>query len=249
MEKRISVALLEDDMDVGTAIKHWLESAGYAVQHFTSGRLLKRVASDERFELFVLDWGVPDLSGKDILQWLRHEQAQNSAAPVLFVTSHNAEEDIVLALSAGADDYMVKPIRQLELQARVGALLRRGDINATRTGVLDIGSHYFDPDTRVAYVGDSEVELKGKEFDVALFLFRHLGNLVSRGHIAESVWGARADQLQSRTVDHYVSLIRKKLSLDPAHGMRLTSISNFGYRLEQLSARPIAPSEARLPTD
>ena len=113
------IAMLEDDADVGAAMQQWLTAAGHTVHHFLLGKALVREAGRESFDLFLLDWHVPDLSGAEVLQWLREKQ--NLTTPVVFVTSRDSEQDIVAALAAGADDYMIKPVRRLELLARVEA--------------------------------------------------------------------------------------------------------------------------------
>ena len=115
--------MLEDDLEVGAAMRQWLEASGHTVHHFASGKAIVREAARESFDLFLLDWHVPDLSGADVLKWLREKQ--QSTVPVLFATSRDSEQDIVAALAAGADDYMIKPVRRMELLARVEALLRR----------------------------------------------------------------------------------------------------------------------------
>lgn len=226
------IAMLEDDVTVGSAMTQWLESVGHAVHHFTAGKAIVREAGRESFDLYLLDWHVPDMSGTEVLKWLREKQ--QSGTPVLFVTSRDTEEDIVSALAAGADDYMIKPIRKMELLARVDALLRRARPRAPEAEVLEIPPYQVNLINRVISVDGKAVEMTDKEYDLSLFLFRNLGQLLSRGHISETVWGRAAD-VQSRTVDTHISRIRKKLDFGPQRGLRLTPIYNFGYRLERVT--------------
>lgn len=232
------IAILEDDVDIGTALKQWLESAGHHVHHFVSGQAIVRESGRESFDLFLLDWHVPDLSGREVLSWLRN--TQEITTPVLFATARDSEEDIVAALTAGADDYMVKPIRRLELLARVDALIRRSAQRQADVQNIDVPPYYLDLSNRVVKLDGAPVEMTDKEFELTVFLFRNLGQLLSRGHITESVWGRSAD-VQSRTVDTHVSRLRKKLDFSAARGVRLTPIYNFGYRLEKVVA-PSAPA-------
>jgi two-component system, OmpR family, response regulator RegX3 len=227
------IAVLEDDRDLANVLVRWLEEAGHQCHAFHDGKSLQRVAARESFDLFLLDWQVPELSGPELLAWLRADQ--NVRTPVLFATARDAEEDIVAALKAGADDYMVKPMRRFELLARIAALHRR----ATPAGPADVlhaGPLTLDAGKREARLDGTLVELTDKEFDVAVFLLRNLGSLLSRGHISESVWGRSAD-VPTRTVDTHMSRLRKKLKLSPEAGFRLTSVYNFGYRLDRVATQ------------
>lgn len=228
------IALLEDDKDLADVLVRWLEEAGHPCHAFRDGRALQRVAAHESFDLFLLDWQVPEMSGTEVLAWLRKDQ--NVKAPVLFATARDAEEDIVAALKAGADDYMVKPVRRFELLARIAALHRRS-APAALGEVLVEGGLALDVARREATRDGAAVELTDKEFDVAVFLLRNLGSLLSRGHISESVWGRSAD-VPTRTVDTHMSRLRKKLKLSPESGFKLTSVYNFGYRLDVVDTPP-----------
>ncbi|MDD5295604.1 MAG: response regulator transcription factor [Rhodocyclaceae bacterium] len=224
----VRIALLEDDPEQAEVVKRWLEQAGHDVHVFGRGMDLLRRASRESFDLYLLDWILPDVEGDEVLRRLRQERDVTS--PVIFVTSRDAEEDVVAALQAGADDYMTKPLRRMELVSRVEAVLRRV-LRPLVQPVLELGNYRFDLASRQAQLSGETVVLTDKEFDLALFLFRHQGQLVSRGHLLEAVWGKNAN-IATRTLDTHVSRLRGKLSLRPENGLRLASVYNFGYRLE-----------------
>lgn len=227
------IALLEDDPEQGAIVSRWLEAAGHDVHLFVRGQDLLRRVTRESFDLFLLDWLLPDLNGDEVLCRLRQER--DVKVPVIFVTSRDAEEDVVAALNAGADDYMVKPLRRMELLSRVEAVLRRTGSRLPASQILEVPPYRFDLGSRQALVAGESVTLTDKEFELALFLFRHLGQLVSRGHLLDSIWGKGAD-IATRTLDTHISRVRTKLALRPENGLRLSSIYNYGYRLEQAGA-------------
>lgn len=191
-----------------------------------------RQAMRESYDLFLLDWIVPDVPGDRVLEWLRRER--HCATPVIFVTSRESEEDIAAALGAGADDYVCKPVRRLEIQARITAVLRRTGHHAEQGGSLEVAPFRFEIPTRQAAIAGEPVELTEKEFELAVFLFRNLGRLISRGHLLEVIWGKTSD-IATRTIDTHISRVRSKLMLRPEKGFRLVPIYNFGYRLERVS--------------
>ena len=223
------IAILEDDPSQADLVRVWLASAGHACHTFHRGREFQRVMTRDSFDLLVLDWELPDVNGDAVLTWVRANVRDN--VPVLFATARDSEQDIVKALKAGADDYLVKPLRKHELLARVEALGRRARPQPRTTEAIKIGEFEIDLDRRSVLRSGQPVELTQKDFDLAVFLFRNVGNLVSRGHILESVWG-RSPDLNTRTVDTHVSRLRGKLGLVPENGWRLTAVYQHGYRLE-----------------
>lgn len=223
------IAILEDDPDQLALLTHWLTGAGHTVHGFLRGRDIKTHAARESFDLFLLDWQVPDISGTEVLVWLR--ETVSAAVPVLFVTARDSEEDIVYALERGADDYMVKPIRRQEMLARVSALLRRAFPNAEKA-VLEYPPFLIDTTRREITRGEEKIRLRPKEYELAVVLFRNVGRLLSRGHLQETVWG-KASDIPSRTVDNHVSQVRKKLNLGEETGILVTPVYQYGYRVEK----------------
>lgn len=224
------LAILEDDAVQNETVAEWLRQAGHDVHSFVDPREFIRVAGRESFDLCLIDWMLPEISGTEVLTWLRQDRANDT--PVIFATARDAEEDIVTALSAGADDYIIKPLRRYELISRIEAVMRRARPLAQEQ-VIDVPPYFFDISSKKVTVDGEAVELTDKEFDLSMFLFRNLGRLISRGHMLEAVWG-RNPNLATRTVDTHISRVRSKLGLRPENGFRLTPTYNYGYRLERL---------------
>jgi len=235
------VAIVEDDPSQAELLTHWLELAGHHCHHFDRGELLIRALDQESFDVLLLDWNLPDISGVDVLKRIR--TSSQSGLPILFVTARNREDDVVTALRQGADDYMVKPVRRLELLARLEAIARRGKHRIEQPEVMEIDVFKVDTQTRTVMRNDRQVELTAKDFDLSVLFLRNIGRLLSRGHIRENVWGPSA-VVTSRTLDTHVSRIRNKLGLTPENGWRLAAVYRYGYRLEQLDpSRHLAHDE------
>lgn len=228
------IALLEDEQDQADLVCAWLKAAGHSCHAFALGKDLLRSAQRETFDMFLLDWEVPGMTGAEVLVWIRANIAE--PVPVLFVTARQREEDIVHALSSGADDYMIKPLGKLELLARIEALARRSRPSPrTEEAVLEYGRLSVDCRSRQVKLDGAEVAMTQKDYELALFLLRNIGRLLSRAYILESVWGQSAD-INTRTVDTHVSRIRGKLQLTPDNGWSLSAVYQHGYRLERVAA-------------
>ena len=228
---QIRVALLEDDGTQAELLQHWMKEWGYFCHHFAqSGDLLKNIVS-ESYDLYLVDWELPDINGNEVVQSLRNEYAIQS--PIIFTTSRDSETDIVEGLEVGADDYLIKPLRQHELKARINAVTRRLNKVQNEKTVLQFPPYEFNKDNESVSLDGEAVSLTSKEFQVALFLFANAGTVLSRGHILERIWGKRSD-LNTRTVDTHVSTIRQKLKIRPNIGWKLSSIYRHGYRLEKI---------------
>lgn len=228
----VRIALLEDDAAQAETLAEWLHEAGHDVHVFGLGRDLVRHVSRESFDTFLIDWMLPDQNGRDVLRWLRQDRGET--APAIFVTSRNTEEDIVNGLSAGADDYMIKPIRRRELLSRLEAIWRRNRLHEAGQEIIDAAPFRLDLKHRtVSRDGRPLENLTDKEFSLAVFLFQNLGRLLSRGHLLEAIWGLNAT-IPTRTLDTHISRLRKKLELYPANGFRLVPAYNYGYRLDQV---------------
>jgi len=229
------IAILEDDETQIKVVESWLDTEGYDCNTCRTGREMLELLDNESFDLLLIDWELPDINGPEVMAHIRKNK--ESDIPIIFITSRDSERDIVSALNAGADDYLIKPIRHREFLARVKATARR-ILKNEASGTTDNQSatyppYHFNLKNHVIALNDTPVELSNKEFDLAYFLFCNEGVLLSRKHILSSVWQQEAD-LNTRTVDTHMSVIRRKLALQPQNGWRLKSIYGHGYRLEQV---------------
>lgn len=225
------IAFLEDDSDQSEIVRLWLEEAEHTVAEFATGGDFLRGVRRESFDLYLLDWMLPDITGLDVLRKLR--EGNKDSTPVMLATVRQEERDIVTALEAGADDYLVKPIRRRELVARLEAICRRSRTTAPSNETLSAEPYAMDLQRNTATLHGEDIPLTNREFELALFLFRHAGQAVSRGHILESIWDIDNPDVSTRTVDTHISRLRKKMQLNDENGWKLAAIYQHGYRLEQ----------------
>lgn len=230
------IAALDDDLSQLELIRHTMIGIQHECHVYSEGKALLRDLRQQSFDLLILDWTLPDISGPAIVKWVREELA--SRMPILFVTNRSAEADLVAGLSAGADDFMVKPISVVELEARVHALLRRA-YPSHHDVELEFGRYHFFPQARTLHVDGEPVDLKHREYELALFLFQNLGRLLSREHLREAVWG-RGPEEPSRSLDTHISRLRTKLSLRPSNGFLLSAVYGLGYRLETVEVASLS---------
>jgi DNA-binding response OmpR family regulator len=199
------------------------------VVHFSSGRACLNAVASDQFDLCLLDWEVPDMSGPEVLAGLK---LKGNFPPTIFLTGRDSEEDIVRIIEAGADDYIVKPPSTNVLIARINALHRRNNANENQEPVVNYGNLTVDFENRKFELNGEAVKLTEKESELALYFFGQVGTLLSRSHLIKVVWGTSPD-IDTRTIDVHVSHLRSKLNLLPQHGWRLISVYHQGYRLER----------------
>lgn len=229
----MKIAFLEDDLAYAETLKEWMEEAGYEVDHFAMGLDFLRKFPNTQYDLCVFDWQLPDMEGPDVMESLKLRS--NKLPPIIFVTGHNEEAEIVRVIESGADDFIVKPVSKPLLMARINALLRRTNAEIKDNALTGFGSLAVDSKRRLAWIDGEEVKLTDKEFDLAYYFLKNEGILLSRTHLMQVVWGTSAE-VETRKVDVHVSHLRTKLKLTPEFGWKLTSIYQQGYRLERVES-------------
>jgi len=230
----LRVAILEDDPDQAELTKLWLMQAEHTVDCHADAASFMRAVRHDSFDMYLLDWVLPDLSGIEVLKKLRREMSDYT--PTLIVTAKDEEQSIVRGLDAGADDYLVKPIRRAELVARVSAILRRAAGGKPDQERLDMSPYDLNLANKTLSLNGEQVSLTNREFELALFFFRNAGKMISRNHLLESIWGIENKSVSTRTVDTHVSRLRKKLMLGEENGWKLSAIYQHGYRIERTDA-------------
>ena len=224
------IAVLDTEPEQLQLIHQTMTGLGHECHTYTGGKAMLHAMRRETFDLLVLDWRLPDMKGTDVVRTIR--QDLKSRMPILLLTGRHEDTEMVEGLNLGADDFMAQPLREGEFAARVNALLRRA-YPARNEPELVFGPYHFFPPSRTIKVHGVTVELKNREYELALFLFQNLGRLLSREHLHEAVWGLGIEAL-SRSLDTHVSRLRTKLELRPANGFLLLAVYGLGYRLETI---------------
>lgn len=221
---RVRVLIVEDDAALASGIARILEGEGHAVDVLASGEQAVLGARLERFDIVILDIGLPGIDGFEVLRRLR---AAGDRAPVLVLTARDALDDRIRGLDLGADDYMAKPFAMPELTARVRALVRRSQ---AQTGPKIVhGPLVLDTLARRAQLNGEPLDLAAREWAVLEVLLARVEKIVSKESIIQAVanWG---EELTPNAIEVYVSRLRAKL--EPV-GVRIRTVRGFGYMLEE----------------
>jgi two-component system KDP operon response regulator KdpE len=220
------ILLIEDEAPIRRFLKIALGSAGHETLEAGSGREGLEQAVICNPDLIILDLGLPDMDGKAVVREIRSW----SSLPILVLSVRDGEAEKIAALDAGADDYVTKPFATGELLARLRVLLRKRGDSEAQPSTVQVGPLSVDLARRLVTVGEQEIKLTRKEFDILALLARHGGRLVSHRQILTEVWGpAHVDDL------HYLRIaighIRNKLDDDPASPRFIVTEPGVGYRL------------------
>jgi DNA-binding response OmpR family regulator len=221
---RQHLLVVEDDEAIASGLARVLDSQGYEVTRLARARPALAAAADG-IELVILDLGLPDMDGIDACRALRHAHPE---LPILILSARDQELDVVAGLDAGADDYLVKPFKLSELLARVRAQLRRAAVveQTEPPAPLEAGTLRVDLGARRAWLGEVELSLRPKEFDLLALLTAQAGRAVTRERIMHEVWDT--EWLGStKTLDTHILTLRNKLGSET-----ITTLRGVGYRLE-----------------
>ena len=221
------ILITEDDASLAEALRFSLKQSGYAVDWVNDGTAADEVLKDDVFSLLILDLGLPKLDGFEVLRRLRR---RNPALPVLILSGREKPEEKVLGLDLGADDYLVKPFSLNELQARVRALLRRGQGSATP--LVSYGGLSFDTVNRVASVDGRTFTLSVQETGVLEALLARFGRVVSKEQLVEQLY-SYDEEVSHNAIEVYVHRLRKKLA---GTGVTVRTLYGRGYLLDYFNS-------------
>jgi DNA-binding response OmpR family regulator len=221
------ILIVEDDEAIAQGLRDNFQFEGYETHWASDGETAVRLAREEKPDLIVLDIRLPRMSGYEVCRKLR---AGGSTTPILMLTARGEEEDRILGLDLGADDYVTKPFSVRELLARARALLRRSSVAQALPDELRIGDIVIDFRSYEAHRNGRPIDLTRKEFGVLRLLAACEGRVVTRDELLETVWGLNAGQ-STRTIDNHVATLRAKLEDDPSHPRALHTVHGVGYKL------------------
>lgn len=218
------ILLVEDDVMLAEAVTRALTQSAHAVDGARTGEEADTALATNQYDLVLLDVGLPKLSGFEVLRRLR---ARRSTVPVMMLTVNDAPEDLVTGLDLGADDYLTKPFRLSELEARVRALIRRSHSNASSE--LIHGRLRLDMAARRLYLDEQPLDLSQRELAVIELLLLREGKVVTKQQIVDSLYGWE-DVSTSNAVEVFIHRLRKKLENS---GVIITTVRGMGYLLEK----------------
>ena len=220
------ILICDDERDIRNALRIYLTGEGYAVCEADSGLAALELMQREEVQLVLMDIMMPGMDGMTATAKLR----EKSNVPVILITAKSEDNDKILGLTVGADDYITKPFNILELKARVRALLRRSSMieQTVSANVLTSGYIKIDTERRTSFRDGTEVELTAKEFDLIELLMKNPGKVYSRENLLSIIWGYDY-QGDIRTVDVHIRRLREKLEMVPAEPEKIMTKWGVGY--------------------
>lgn len=223
----VTILVVDDEPPIRKLLRVGLTSEGYAVVEAPNARTAIESVARERPDLILLDLGLPDMSGHDLLARWREE---GIGLPVVILSSRTDETGIVRALEQGADDYVTKPFGMKELAARIRVALRHRLQQQGERPVFHTGELTVDLVKRIVKVAGKDVKLSPKEYDILRILVQHAGKVITHQHLLNQVWGASADVQYLRV---YVRQLRQKIERSPDDPHYITTETGVGYRLRE----------------
>ncbi|MCP9770312.1 DNA-binding response regulator [Lacihabitans sp. LS3-19] len=221
------ILYVEDDPNLGFVTKDSLEEEGYEIVHFSDGKEAWKFFKKEKFDLCLLDVNLPELDGFSLAEKIR---TQNSQIPIIFLTAKTLQEDKITGLKIGGDDYITKPFSIEELVLRIKVFLKRNTVSdsTATTDVFSCGEYEFCFSQQTLKIDEDVQKLTHREAEVLKFLCERKNQITKREEILTAIWG-RDDYFLGRSMDVFVTRIRKMLSGDP--NIKIENIHGVGFKL------------------
>lgn len=227
MTTKQRVLVVDDEADIRSVVELYLRREGFEVETAADGEAAINAVMSRQPDLIVLDLMMPKMSGYEVTRAVREQ----FNIPIIMLTSREEESDKIVGLEMGADDYVTKPFSPRELAARVKAVLRRGGPSdeSKKPAVISSGAMQIDPTTRLVTLGEREIELTVKEFDLLMLMAKNPGQVFSRDEILNKVWGYDFYG-DTSTVTVHIRRLREKIEADPANPEYVLTVWGVGYK-------------------
>jgi len=230
----IRILLIDDDPDILEILRLLLTLEGYSVDKALDGITGLSLARENTPDLIILDLNLPDINGQQICKIIRSEQD----VPILILSARDNVSDKVICLEYGADDYMTKPFENIELIARVKAILRRSEKSEDASTDPDgdnIIFHHLNIDkvNRQVFTNDEKLNLTPKEYEILLYFIAKAGQVLSRDDIVNDIWGKNSIYSWSRSLDVHIKNLRQKIEINPKNPDIVKTVSGVGYKIKK----------------
>ncbi|MFN2462416.1 MAG: response regulator [Candidatus Dormibacteria bacterium] len=239
------ILIVDDDPDIGSVLETFCQQLGYRPVLVANGQEAVDVFRKERPSLMLLDLMLPGLSGFEVCRTVR---GFDTMTPIIIVSARGDTADLVVALDRGADDYLIKPFKLRELEARMATQLRRADISRQHAvGLamkddLHFGDLIIDADEHRVTLEGEPLNLSPLEYRLLEYFATHAGQVVSRERLLQDVW-RYVGEVETRTVDTHVGRLRKKIEADVKQPQHIVSVPGFGYRFERRFREAVPPPD------
>ncbi len=223
-----TILIVEDEPSIVMLLQYNIEKSGFLTEVADNGEDAVKKASQTEYDMIVLDLMLPKMDGIEVCKVLRRDE---NKVPILMLTAKDQEENKVLGLEIGADDYLTKPFSPRELIARIQAILRRTNIDETSANLLELGHIKINLEEHsVSFLGE-EIELTRKQYELLIFLIKHENKILSREQLLNAVWDFDFVG-DTRMVDVHISHLREKIEEDSKNPEYIKTVYGFGYKME-----------------
>lgn len=234
INSKSKILVIDDDPDIQEVLRLLLSLEGYDVNTAGNGITGLSLARENTPDLIILDLNLPDINGQQICKIIRGELD----VPILILSARDNVSDKVVCLEYGADDYMTKPFENIELIARVKAILRRSertDEISSDTSDMIINFHHLiiDKASRQVFVNEEKLNLTPKEYDILLYFVGKAGQVLSRDDIVNDIWGKNSIYSWSRSLDVHIKNLRQKIEINPKNPDIVKTVSGVGYKIKK----------------